>query len=317
MVGAEFELEKAIAALIGDGASAAQAQAQLGSVTQLRREIGSANPDTLAALRSEVTSIVAQTHTLVQESRAVVAAGAARAEAADLASLAATSRAEVTTLMQDMHRFDPYLRFASADEEEAYRQREAQRRAYIDAQHAKSTPEGNLNAAGGAIGQMVDAKAHGAGESPEFQQRWNDLVSTTEKLRDEVRRSGGSTKEFDDRLREDLRRILKAKGLTDAQIDAQFAAHPDPLEAAKAYVQDGETTQRVSISISKLGNRMTDASTIVAAPAPVLTLNFDDVAAELCTTGTVTAEQQAESPFAHGLQSAERPAPNAGRSGPA
>ncbi|MEI9927610.1 MAG: hypothetical protein WDN44_07765 [Sphingomonas sp.] len=83
---------------------------------------------------------------------------------------------------------------------------------------------------------MADAKAHGA-SGPEFDKRWSDLVTATDHLREQVRASGGSTKEFDDHLREDLRRILKSKGLSDTQIDAQFAAHPDPARSGESLCQ--------------------------------------------------------------------------------
>jgi hypothetical protein len=50
-----------------------------------------------------------------------------------LVEAASASRQQVTALMQDMHRFDPYLHFASRDDGDAYRNREAERRTYIKA----------------------------------------------------------------------------------------------------------------------------------------------------------------------------------------
>lgn len=236
LVGAQFELERALAEMIpGNGGSAlAEGQQQLRMLKDLQAQIGTAGQKDLSAMRAAIGAAVTGAQTALQQSRTA----ANQPDAALLAEVAQTSREQVATLMRDMHRFDPDLRFASADDETAYRQREAARRADTDAQQAKHNPQGDLNAAGGVVGQMADAKAHGAGDNPEFQQRWNELVATTEKLRDEVRRNGGSTAEFDKRLRDDLRGILKSKGLTDVQIDAQFAAHPDPLEAAKAFVSD-------------------------------------------------------------------------------
>lgn len=298
---AQFDLENVLAEFARSGATVTgQTHDQLQSLGRLIRQIGAADAVSLVAMRAEVTAAIAATQTLAQQSRAAVAEAKA-ADALGLTGSAAASRAQVTALMHDIHRFDPYLRFGSAEEEEAYRKREADRAACIAAEQAKGTPEGDLNASAGAIGQMTDIKAHGGGDSPEFQARWDALVATTGKLREEVRRSGGSTAEFDNRLREDLRRILRAKGLTDAQIDAQFAAHPDPLEAAKAYVASDDDFLAVRQSTEKIAATSEPATTIVAAAAPPPGDDMGDAMAKFRSAGLVATEHSADEAFAHGV----------------
>ncbi|MDF7776048.1 hypothetical protein P1X14_12385 [Sphingomonas sp. AOB5] len=307
LVAAQFSLEAVIAELASGGASAALAdsQAQLMALSALQRQVGTAQPMALAALWAEVSAVVAQTNAIAQEGRLAAArAETERAEGASLTTLAAAARTQVAATMQGMADFDGELEFSSPDDEEAYRKREAERRAYIEAELAKGTPQGDLNASAGALGQMADAKAHGAGDSPEFRQRWNELVTTTERLRAEVVRNGGSTTEFDDRLRADLRRILKAKGLTDAQIDAQFAAHPDPLEAAKAFVA-GDDVSTLGRAVEGTAKRLvTHSPEIVADSGASPAISEEDALAEFRAAGITTAEQTPDAEFAHGIAEA-------------
>lgn len=203
------------------------------------------------------------------------------------------------------------LDFASQEDERAYREREAERRAYIADQRAKGTPEGDLNAAGAGLGQLADAKAHGAG-GPEFDKHWNDLVTTTEKLREAVRRSGGSTKEFEDRLRADLRRIMQSKGMTDAEIDAQFAAHKDdPLEAAKGFVGGEKDVRALGAGAERSAHNIIvdgvaqDGAAQTADPQranqAVMALNADAIAAKLKASGIAMADHPPDAAIAHGV----------------
>ncbi len=171
-----------------------------------------------------------------------------------------------------MKDFDPYLQFGPGDMEADYRKREAERRAYIAAEQAKGTPQGDLNASGAAVGQMADAAAHGAANSPEFQSRWDALVDSTAKLRAQMVREGHDVSEFDNRLREDLRHIMKAKGVPDAKIDALFAANPNnPLEAAKAFVaeQKGTIGEKEIGEIARKAADYKDTAEVSRAPAPL------------------------------------------------
>lgn len=235
MAGTQLAIERVIATLRAVGSAVPpELDSQLGELTALRAEIASANPAELVALERAVNAQVAEATRAAQQAKSAAEPAAASEQvlaAADASRRAVQSTMEYT---RNLH-----LQFASEEDERGYREREAERAAYIAAQQAKHTPEGDLNAAGGAVGQMVDARAHGAGGA-EFERRWSELVETTAALREKVRAQGGSTKEFDEHLRADLRRIMKAKGLTDAEIDARFAANPDPLEAAKAIVSGGD-----------------------------------------------------------------------------
>jgi hypothetical protein len=246
ILGAQYDLERAASEANSNGTVANGLDDELRNLAQLQRLIGAADPATLRVLVASVIGAVAQ----VQSAAAQVRAGGSADKSTD--ALAATSRQQVEAIMADMHRFDPYLQFGTTEEESAYRKREADRRTYIEEQQKKGTLESDLNAAGGAIGQMVDAHAHGAGNSPEFGERWNELVESTAKLRASVIANGGSAVEFDDRLRGELRQVLRSKRLSDAEIDAQFASNPDPLNAAKAYVQSDKDIARLKMSAERV-----------------------------------------------------------------
>lgn len=196
IVGAQFALEHAIAELTRSAAGSlalAQSNGELQSLMLLRREVGSAGPTMLAALHAQVAATVAAAQSVAEQGQAT----AARAESAELSHLAAESRDQVTSLMRDMHRFDPYLRFASTEDQEAYRRREAERRTYIETQQARGTPEGDLNAANAALTQLRDAGAHGASRSPEYAERYSGLAASTERLRHAVGPAAGTSADRD------------------------------------------------------------------------------------------------------------------------
>jgi len=292
---AQFDLDAA--ASQGDSAVLASADAQRQELAALLRAIAATGPAGLAAIRAAVAATATTSATIVQQARA----SASAADAAELAESRIASRATVQALVSDLHRFDPYLQFASEQDETEYRHREAERRAYIEHQHAKATPEGDLNAAGAAVGQMVDAKAHGADQSPEFGQRWNRLAAATDRLRDAARATGQPTEEFDRNLRDDLRRALKAKGFGNAEIDARLAASGDPLQAARDFVRSDQSAPAQPV-----------ATVAPADHAPVS--NLADAMAQFRAAGIVAAEHPPGDPLAHGLAANERPAPAPGRS---
>lgn len=81
------------------------------------------------------------------------------------------ARAQVASFMADYYDrkiFEPYLRFASAEDEAAYREREQRRRKEIEEAQSLGTPEGDLRAAKLAHEQLKDAGAHGADKSPDY-----------------------------------------------------------------------------------------------------------------------------------------------------
>ncbi len=303
IVAAQFALESAVAELSQTGGDLGESRSQLAAVTNLRQQLGTASSATLANLRGEIVAAATAATSVIQQAR--VASG--NAASADLAQAANASREQVNNILRGMKDFDPYLQFNSTADEDAYRRREQERNQYIAAQQAKGTPEGDLNAAGATVGQMADAHAHGAGNSPEFESRWNELVGTTQRLRDEIIRSGGNTEEFDRKLRADLRTIMRSKGLNDAEIDARLAAHPDnPLEAARAFVGETEIqhlTKDVAIT-TDIRPILPVAVEVVEAPLPQRTT--DDVMAKFRATGVTVGEHAADDGFAHGVNAANQ-----------
>jgi hypothetical protein len=229
----------------------------------------------------------------------------------------------------ERHLFEKSLRFASPEDEAEYRRREAEARRYIEEQLARHTPEGELNAGGALVGQMLDAHDHGAGADPGFMPRWNKLVETIQKQRAALRAEGRSTEEFDRNLVAAVRHSLKAKGLTDAEIDARLAASADPLDAVKPYLAtekdargliesasratvhaNFDENQTLAVTAASTG----DARTAIAERSQSPT-GIDDVMAKLQGSGVVAAAQKPEDGFAHGLSAQDRA--TSGRSSPA
>jgi hypothetical protein len=233
LVAAQSSLERVIAELASRGASTGAANVQMARLASLQASVGTASAADLGALRGEIAAAVAQSQNMAQEAQQQVAASASASAALALADAARASRIATDEAMASLGNIP--LRFTSAEDEAAYLAREKERQLYITEQEGKHTPEGDLNATGAALGQMVDAKEHGA-KGPEFDKHWKELVADAERLRTQMHNSGIQTQKFDDNLRDDLRLIMKSKGLSDAEIDAQFAAHPDPLDAAKGLL---------------------------------------------------------------------------------
>jgi hypothetical protein len=216
-----------------------------GAIAQLARAMSS--PESLqaadlAALESAVQS--ADAGSLSSETSPAAQGGSTAAVAAAAAS--AATRADVESLSHDVfdqHIFDRYLHFSSAQDEAAFHAHSAAVKTYVKGQLARGTAEGNLNGGGGMMDAMMDAHAHGAGDSPDFAPRWNKLAGDTERQRAAMVAAGQSTEEFDRNLAAAVRHYLKAKGLSDAEIDQQLAAGGNPLKAAKALVADDKDGQ--------------------------------------------------------------------------
>lgn len=241
-----MEIQRALGALAGDPAlqpRLADAAAQISNaISQLSLALSSPGAVLrqidLAALAGIVNSGAAR-ELLVQVS-AQTKGSAALAGAVSTAS--ANTRLEAQNLARDVFDrriFAAYLRFASPEDEEAFRRREAEARAYIDAQLARRTPEGDLNAGGGMMGYMLDAHAHGAGDSPEFMRRWNALAEKTARQHAAMRAAGQSTEEYDRRIAAHVRAFLKHQGLPDTEIDKRLAGTANPLEAAAPLLDTG------------------------------------------------------------------------------
>ena len=185
LLGRLFAAQAEINALLmeSDTAEVAGAlRASLNDIQSIQQEVASAPANRLFAMKSEVQAQV----------RAVQAEGARIREAAATFKLHAdqrleeaqhASRKQVEEVMAGMRDFDPYLKFASADEAAAYRHREQTRRDYIDREHAKGTVVGDLNAAKAAKDQLLDAGSHGGDRHPDFARRLNALDDTTKELK--------------------------------------------------------------------------------------------------------------------------------------
>lgn len=293
----------------GDGALLAQNETDLAALAQMRTEIGRAGPTALAAMHGVVTTAVAKAQSSADQARTATAT-AQTIKAQELAAVAAESREQVSAMLRDMRHFDGGLRFALPNEEEEYRQREAERRAYIEAEHAKHTPQGDLNAAGGTLCQLIDTKAHSPGATPELDKRLGELMATTEKLRESAKANGVSTEEFDRRLRDDLRHIMKSKGISDAEINARFAATHDPMEAAKAYIRNENDLQQLRQTAREAAQwAQSEPSTPIIAAQPATTHHaIGSVIAKLQMTGITEAIPHGTAHFDHGVAANEKPA---------
>ena len=183
--GAQAELSANLAQLSNDDTGlAAQGQAQLGSLAALQRQIDGASPMALVMMRASVAASVAASANLAQQAR-TAASSTAQGAGASLATASAAARATIADFERDMYEkkiFDPYLRFGSKEDEEAYREREAQRLALTKKAEAERTPQGDLKALDVSIAQMNDAKAHGADTSPDFQSTMAGLVAGRQNL---------------------------------------------------------------------------------------------------------------------------------------
>jgi hypothetical protein len=262
----------------------------------------------LLALQSVVQSGQA---TALLTQAAVQSGPAGRMES--LATASAITRDETRTLAHDVFGrriFAPYLRFESAEDEEAFRKREAEARKYIEAQLARGTPEGNLNAGGGMLGHMLDAHAHGAGESPEFMPRWNALAEKLQGQRAAMRAAGQSTEECDRNLAASVRLYLKEKArLSDAEIDERLAGVASPLDAVKPFLGKDRASRaidKVAATIAAAVNtKPVDLPRVEATgdepqPDNPPTIDPDALRARLKAAG-VLMEDNAEAAAGHGL----------------
>lgn len=165
----QLEALRHAANLGGDTASLAIAQNQLSRLGGLSHRIEQASGVNLAAIRAEVTASIGAAQAVAQQARTAAATGTA-AEAA-LHQASAEARRVTGDFVRDFYErkiFDPYLRFGSPEEEQAYREREAAREKAIEEARGRGTPEGESRAIKLAIAQLEDAGAHGATESPEY-----------------------------------------------------------------------------------------------------------------------------------------------------
>ena len=308
LVVAQFDLETAIAELTRSGGSAALAQTQFQNITQLRQQVGTAGPGALAALRSEINAAVAQSQAVVQEAR-TAASGASASDGATVAGLASHAQAQASSFMRDTRQYDHLLRFDLEQEQEAYRQREEDRRKRYEAEAAKGTPEGALNASGAALGQMADLAAHGGSADPALMRRMDELAVSTAALRAQIIRDGYDVSKFDEGLRTDLGAIMRSKGQSDAEIDALLAEHQgNPIDAIKAFVaeQNGSISEKEIGDLSRKAREYKDSidmaqpttSAAIATVAPASPMV--DAMAKLKASGVSVSDNMPPEPV-HGI----------------
>ena len=248
---AQRELDLAMLEMREAGASetdmaALRQQAQ--TLVQLQRALTDRGRASLDDLKGPIAAAVTASTALAATGRDTTLASKGT-DPTSMAAITAATRRQVEDLSLDIYErkiFDPYLSFASAEDEAEYRRREQEAKRYMEAELAKGTPEGDLNAAGAAQAQLLDAAAHGAADSPEFKERWEALEKTAREQREAVRASGGSTEEYDKRIEDSVRRFLRSKGVSEEDIDKAIAAtNGDPLQAVKPYLEGEQDAERI------------------------------------------------------------------------
>jgi hypothetical protein len=193
IMAAQFAIDTAIAELTRSGADPAmlaQAQSQLAAIGDLRQQLGSASGSALANMRSEIVA-AATAATAV----AGLAMGSAANAAAGNATLTPAQRARATieAVGHDLFEsrvLDPYLEFASPEDEAAYRKREQERDAAYDREKAKNSTDGDRKAFAIMESQMADAKTHGADRAPEFGQMEEALRQVSSDVQPQAGHSG-------------------------------------------------------------------------------------------------------------------------------
>ena len=213
---AQIDVANAIAELARSGADSAVLSNQGQALHQLQRTVGSANLGSLLALRSDVT-IAATSATALANQATSTATNAALANA----NLSPTQRARaaIEAVQRDLFEkrvLDPYLQFASAADEEAYRKRERERDTEVKRALALRTPEGDRRAIELVEDQLRDADAHGADRSPDFAAMLNQNAVAKDTLVNATPAAAplaGETKAPSSEV-SDIAAALRAAGLT-------------------------------------------------------------------------------------------------------
>jgi hypothetical protein len=175
-----------------------QARGRLIALASLRDQLANgSSTKSPAALRAEVAATIAAVQSYAAEVRSAATNSQAQQQGSQAALMQATAdaRQAVRSASDDIFGrkiFDPYLRFASAEDEEAYRKREADRKAEIDHAMAEKTPQGTLRATDLTIDQLRDAGAHGAARSPKYQPELDSLLKARGTLATQIDASRGT-----------------------------------------------------------------------------------------------------------------------------
>jgi hypothetical protein len=165
---AQSDLDQLIAQLGNDAGSVltgGQSQRQL--LVALEQRLTSGAVASPALIRNQIAGAIAATANLGDQARQLNSQRASL----DLASAQERTRATAMEIGRDIYQhriFDPYLRFTSVEDEEAYRRREEDNRRAVERALAENTPEGDLRATRILERQLQDAASHGADASPQF-----------------------------------------------------------------------------------------------------------------------------------------------------
>lgn len=244
--GAQMAVEAAITELrrSGDGSLLAQGERQLQSLQALQAALATASPTALISMRAEVLASITTAGTTVQQAR--VAGSQQSAEMASLAAVRAESHqlAEATqrALFEDRI-LDASLRFASPAEEEAYRQREAERLALIDSLDPRS-PRSARDQLLIQRDQVDDAMAHGADRDPRAQQMRDQIDRQLRLQREAEIRAGRDPKEYDREVAA-LQASLLPRASAQAEEKAAYVARRWKTDASGA-AEDDSVTNAVS-----------------------------------------------------------------------
>lgn len=237
---AQSGIEQVMACLMAqaggsDALIAAQSQHQV--ILALKSQLASANPSDLPALQAQIASVIAEASSTIETARS----GSTGAVAREVALTTAQLRSSIRDVMGGMKDFDPYLQFGSAEEEEAYREREQARQAYIEAELAKGTPEGDYNAAAATRAQLLDAQTYGAGDHPDFDERMASLNNALRQTKRIAAEAGVSTSEGDAILRGEepyLHQSAPRRGVAADIEEHEFASIAAAFAAAGVEVPD-------------------------------------------------------------------------------
>ena len=250
---AQIDIANAIAELARSGTDSAALTNQGHALQQLQKQVGSANLGSLLALRSDVTIAASSATALANQATSTAASAAANTNL----SPSQRARASIEAVQRDLFEkrvLDPYLQFASAEDEEAYRKREAGRKEAVDRERAKGTLEGDRNAAAILDQQLRDAGAHGADRSPDFADMMRQTKSATADLQSARQRPEASNAppivDRDKRAQPaasedelgDILATLKAAGVTTPANQARDAGHG--VNVAAVSSREGATPIR-------------------------------------------------------------------------
>lgn len=243
---AQIDIANAIAELARSGADSSALTNQSQALQQLQRSVGSANLGSLLALRGEVAATASSATILANQ--AINTATNAAAANANLTP-AERARANIEALSRDLFEnrvLDPYLRFASPEDEEAYRKRERERKEEVDRAMALGTPEGIQRAAELQQNQLRDAGAHGADRSPNYAdmlKRSNAAFADLQPPHQAAEQAAIHSESASVRPAQptpaddgfgDILATLKAAGVTTPAVQARDAGHGVSIAAANA-----------------------------------------------------------------------------------